>query len=123
LYDIGSTYCKSAVQSTHGIEVRIARAEDCLVYWDLAPVAELNGQIGPVWILEPTATRVIRSVQDKFRRLSITHDCMVSCGDKDAIIVAELEGALLVRLLGDVVMVVELRRLFILRRMRGKRVM
>jgi hypothetical protein len=93
------------------------------VYWDLVPVAELNGQIGPVWIFEPTATRVIRSVQDTFRRLSIAHDCMVSCGDNDAIVSAELEGTLLMRLLVDVVMVVEIRRLFILKRMRVKRVM
>ena len=92
------------------------------MYWDLAPVVELNSEIGPVWILEPTVTRVIRSVQDTFRRLSIAHDCMVSCGDNDAIVSAELEGTLLMRLLVDVVMVGELRRLFILRRMRGKRV-
>ena len=56
------------------------------MYWNLAAVAELNGQIGPVWILEPTVTRVSMSVQDTFRRLSIAHDCMVSCGDGDAII-------------------------------------
>jgi hypothetical protein len=47
--------------------------------------AELNDQIGPVWIFEPIITRVIMSVQHTFRRLSIAHDCMVFCGDKDAI--------------------------------------
>jgi hypothetical protein len=39
------------------------------------------------------------------------------------IVSAELEGTLLMRLLVDVVMVVEIRRLFILKRMRVKRVM
>lgn len=94
------------------------------MYRDLAPVAELNGQIGPVWIFEPTVTRVIRSVQDRFRRPSIAHDCMVSCGDNSAIIGAELEGILLVRLLVELVTVGGIRRLFLLRSMlmQGKRV-
>jgi hypothetical protein len=96
------------------------------MYWDLAPVAERNGQIGPVWILEPTVTRVIMSAQDRFRRPSIAHDFMVSCGDKVAIIGAELKGTLLVRLLVDSVTVVGVRRLFLLRSMlmqrQGKRV-
>jgi hypothetical protein len=56
------THCKSTIQPTHSVEVCIARAEDCLMYWNLAPVAEFNGQVGPVWIFEPAATRVIVSL-------------------------------------------------------------
>jgi hypothetical protein len=36
-------------------------------------------------LFEPIVTRVSMSVQHTFRRLSIAHDCMVFCGDKDAI--------------------------------------
>jgi len=89
------------------------------MYWDFAPVAERNGQIGPVWILEPTVTRVIMSVQDRFRRPSIAHDFMVSCGDNAAIIGAKLKGALL-----DFVTVGGIRRLFLFGSMlmQGRRV-
>lgn len=43
------------------------------------------------------------SVQDTFRSLSIAHDFMVSCGDTDAIVGAELKATLLVRFLVDFV--------------------
>ena len=56
------------------------------MYWILAPVAELNGQIGPVWVFEPTIIGVIMSVQDKSRRLYIAYDSIVSRGDSVAII-------------------------------------
>jgi hypothetical protein len=110
---MGLKYCKSTVQSTHGIEVRVARAEGCLVYWDFAPIAELNGQIGPVWILELTVARVIMSVRAPFRRLYIAYDSMVACGDSNAII--GLKGTLLVHLLADLVTIVGIRQLFLLR--------
>jgi hypothetical protein len=56
------------------------------VYGNSAPIAELNGQIGPVWIFEPTVTRIIMSVRAPFRRVSIAYDYMVACGDNNAII-------------------------------------
>ena len=56
------------------------------MYWNPARVAELNGQIEPVWIFVPTVTRVIMGVYDTFRRKSIAHDFIVSCDVNDAII-------------------------------------
>jgi hypothetical protein len=61
------------------------------------------------------------SVQHTFRRLSIAHDCTVFCGDNDAITSTELKGTLRVRLLVDFITVVEIRYLFLLRSIRGKR--
>jgi hypothetical protein len=53
------------------------------VHWDFPPIAELDGQIRPVWILEPPVLNVNISARIALWCCTAAHDLVVSSGDTD----------------------------------------
>jgi hypothetical protein len=52
------TYHKATAQTAQGIKVLVARAQHRFVNGNLSPIAELDGQIRPIRVLEPLVANV-----------------------------------------------------------------